>query len=794
MLFVLIRNADVMYPFTTQKAILSVLDAKNKSSSYIDLPSLTCPDCRAYNGTYLAIPFEVETNQYKVRTKRDFYTDYSNYTLNASTGDKIYRSGITTTTSYEKYQEMFPTLNGTREREFLGRNRLVGGVLMTQTRVHLGSCPSLPRELARDFEGVCLDEEHPLIAAFGVDPTYVGTSSLFRETNVQRNLYTSSEVNDATNLPFGFFYDQGCIDCTDERYPVTDFPILFDVNFNVSHVATFMTLILEGNYIDSYTASVTIRFPLLSYELGRYILVTIIFNPVEVGNWNMKYNIDVLHAKINNWEGETAIDVWQCIIEVLFLLSWIVLTIIEAGELRQSVKQTGYIFKYIFDVGNVLDWINYGLQFGMIISWVFYVIETNELARSMQLRYDVYADYMATSRLTQVTQEMGKFQKLIGDLENLVDMRLTYSNFLCFSLLVTCLQTLKNLDFHPKMGLITKTISGAASDLIFFVILYLIVQVIYGFLAVLVFGKFSEAFSTFGRAFVTNQYLLLGVYEPQDDMEMAEQPLISTIYYWTYMLITFFILLNALLAIIVESYAGVKMLAMQEEGIDPLGKVFKMYLRKLTRPRIESEISDKQLNKVLKDMYNNTYAQKNAFHPGMKLLVKENFSWESDGKGHSATLISENLDGTLHVRYEDGSFAHVPDSAVTFDKLQQVRLPEDVAERIMWADLSKMKTLTRFYLINKGTVEAPKPALLDQVSLILALKTLVPTMHMKICMALSLNILTRYGHNADLNNDGVISPQEWEALEKVMTGLNASEFGRPTHHGNKTRLVNLMLH
>ena len=90
---------------------------------------------------------------------------------------------------------MFPTLNGTREREFLGRNRLVGGVLMTQTRVHLGSCPSLPRELARDFEGVCLDEEHPLIAAFGVDPTYVGTSSLFRETNVQRNSYTLSLIH-----------------------------------------------------------------------------------------------------------------------------------------------------------------------------------------------------------------------------------------------------------------------------------------------------------------------------------------------------------------------------------------------------------------------------------------------------------------------------------------------------------------------------------------------------------------------------------------------------------------------
>ena len=119
-----------------------------------------------------------------------------------------------------------------------------------------------------------------------------------------------------------------------------------------------------------------------------------------------------------------------------------------------------------------------------------------------------------------------------------------------------------------------------------------------------------------------------------------------------------------------------------------------------------------------------------------------------DGQGGikavSATLMKENLDGTLQVRYEDGSFANVPDTAVEAHRYNQVRLPADVSDRIMHANVDKMKTLTRFYLINKGTVEVPKPALLDQVSLVLALKTLVPTMHMKLCMALSINILTRY--------------------------------------------------
>ena len=123
----------------------------------------------------------------------------------------------------------------------------------------------------------------------------------------------------------------------------------------------------------------------------------------------------------------------------------------------------------------------------------------------------------------------------------------------------------------------------------------------------------------------------------------------------------------------------------------------------------------------------------------------------------------------------------------------QVRLPVEVADRIMFADVDSMKTLTRFYLINKGTKDVPKPALLDQLSLVTVLKILVPTMHMKVALALSINILTQYGHNADLNNDGVISPTEWEALQKVMGGLDHSRFSQPTATASKSRLVTLML-
>ena len=605
-------NQEITYPFTTQKAFLSILKAKNKTATFEDLPSLSCPDCNAYNNSgtsYLSIPFEVETNLNRAISRTTTFANTSREFVNQSTGEVTYGTTSTTLVSYEKYYEMFPVLNGTRERDFLSKNRVIGGVLLTQTRANLGSCSSLPTVLKKNFKGDCANDDQPLYAQYGVDPTFVSTSSLYRETNKPLQYYSADELNEASALPYGFFYDGGCVDC-DGRFPVKDFPILFDVNFNVSHASTYLTMLLDGNYIDSYTSTLLVRIPMLSYELGRYLLISVSFVPVEVGNWNLEYQIDVLSAKINNWEWENGLDIWQSVVEVAFLVSWMVLVMIEASEARKSVKLTGYVFKYLLDLGNCLDWLNYGLQLGAVVCWTVYVVQTDRLAHSLKLHYDVYSNYMAVARLTEVTEDMGKFQALVANIEQLVDLRRDYSNFLCFSLLVTCLQTLKNLDFHPKMGLITKTISGAASDLVFFVILYLIVQVVYGFLAVLVFGKFASAFSSFGSAFVTNQYLLLGIYEPQDDMDMAPQQMIATIYYWSYMLITFFILLNALLAIIVESYAGVKSLADQEEDIDPLSKVLTMYLHNLTRHKVDAAISNKDLKRALLDLFNNTYAQK----------------------------------------------------------------------------------------------------------------------------------------------------------------------------------------
>ena len=55
---------------------------------------------------------------------------------------------------------------------------------------------------------------------------------------------------------------------------------------------------------------------------------------------------------------------------------------------------------------------------------------------------------------------------------------------------------LKALHFQPRMALITRTLGNAATDLVHFAILFLLVLAGYGMVRSLLFGHQYEAFST----------------------------------------------------------------------------------------------------------------------------------------------------------------------------------------------------------------------------------------------------------------------------------------------------------
>ena len=92
-------------------------------------------------------------------------------------------------------------------------------------------------------------------------------------------------------------------------------------------------------------------------------------------------------------------------------------------------------------------------------------------------------DFYATGRLLQMVDEPASgIQAQYVAAKRVCALQNGYISLVAVSLVLLCMQTLKNLDFHPRMGLITQTLRYASTDLFFFLMLFGIVHTIYAFL------------------------------------------------------------------------------------------------------------------------------------------------------------------------------------------------------------------------------------------------------------------------------------------------------------------------
>merc|ERR1711998_447009 len=167
----------------------------------------------------------------------------------------------------------------------------------------------------------------------------------------------------------------------------------------------------------------------------------------------------------------------------------------EGKELLEEWHEKGQ------PLGNFLDWLNYSVQIWAIVKWVTLITQVS--AFSFELDYMMY-DMDAVGRPMAPDTNMGEYQDMLEEMLVIVETRKAYFNLICISLLLTPLQLLKNLDFHPQMGIGTRPLSGAKADLTFFVLLYSAVNVMYAFLGVLLFGQVSTKFNKLGQSFLSN--------------------------------------------------------------------------------------------------------------------------------------------------------------------------------------------------------------------------------------------------------------------------------------------------
>ena len=134
----------------------------------------------------------------------------------------------------------------------------------------------------------------------------------------------------------------------------------------------------------------------------------------------------------------------------------------------------------------------------------------------------------------------------------------------CTNLLLALFTFFKVFTGHDKLSIVTATLSRAASELIYFMVVYGVVTILYMLIGTLLFGSSLEDFSTLNLAFDTLFLMQIGGYEYAnlaaafDGAEDAVLVAVSYIYYYSFMALVFLILFNILLGILIDAFVNVQ--------------------------------------------------------------------------------------------------------------------------------------------------------------------------------------------------------------------------------------------
>ncbi|KAH8065891.1 hypothetical protein JL722_279 [Aureococcus anophagefferens] len=597
------------------------------------VPSLACPDCPSFEGSYRTVPFSLDVglpnaNGYADWSPKrnpawtcadfgaaDWFDCDAQGVDNTFARERCAACGVTDASESKTQFTSGFDADEPRARYLAKPNLVVYGVLLTQQRNKAMACKKgrpYNRFLSYlDAYDPCLDDDDGLREPFGVDATFVSGSDVYRESNIDEvyDFYDAEELDAVSGMPFGFTYSMRR-NATTSEYP-KDFPVFWDVNLNRTRAMDIWTLIKDGNYFDGNTRSVELSMITTNRMISSQFLTltSIVGESLDGGGVEYKYTVSVINP--NPYGTPTATV--RLFFELVFVALLGGMLLIEVRGCLAAARRRVAKLRVLGDDGAVRYWpglpacgclnalpaalralaeavaarvadagllptADYVLATLMIVAWVGVVAKAGSLKR-FDLHYD----------------------RAFATVRELSELIVLYKLLALFLIIAIVCEFLKLMHFHPSMGIITRTIQKAGSRLFFWFILQTTISFLYSILGVMLFGQSSRGFgdgdipgifqSFFGFAMLSIAGMYdIGEFENIPGMDAAGLEVfgfagmsyyITQAFYWSYMALMFFIMFNALLAIICSAYDDVR------ADIDGLARDPFLYnlLRRVPAPR-----------------------------------------------------------------------------------------------------------------------------------------------------------------------------------------------------------------
>lgn len=245
----------------------------------------------------------------------------------------------------------------------------------------------------------------------------------------------------------------------------------------------------------------------------------------------------------------------------MMCLLWLTTTVVR--KLWRAWRSGNGKFRAFFmHVWNWSDLLSIAVGIVCISLWVYLLSQLSDLGvTAMEVRNSEPA-----AGSTETADSYGELvAKLHAEVLS-VNAYLRWWRFvLCLYTLVMFIRFLESFSAQPRLAMVTDTIIVAGSDLAHFLIIALIIFFAYCVAGMFLFGRRVWAFSSFFYTMITCWRIILGDFDFEELVE--EDPLTSTLWFFTYVLLMMLIMLNMLMAIIMDHYTAVKSEALESKPI-----------------------------------------------------------------------------------------------------------------------------------------------------------------------------------------------------------------------------------
>jgi len=286
------------------------------------------------------------------------------------------------------------------------------------------------------------------------------------------------------------------------------------------------------------------------------------FSYAEGGSIDISYKLDTVRVELY----ATPLDKFRLFLEIMVTVACMFNLLSELWELFTIWRKTGSVAGYFGSPWNWIDLASIGLMWAGICMWWIFVLRQASTF-DIGLRYEVYDSLTTPAAMLRLAgngeyrgQGMREVQAAFAELQRTVDSLVWYYSISGVNIILLIARLLKQMDFQPRLGVVTHSLALAGPDLAHFILVAGMVFCGYAMMAHLIFGNNIEGFRSFGSSLDTCFEILLGEIGVNSELRVLTglQGIAGTLFFWSFELLVYLVLLNFLLAIIVDAFSEIK--------------------------------------------------------------------------------------------------------------------------------------------------------------------------------------------------------------------------------------------